>query len=128
MRTYPDEGTKLDYTVGFEIDNVYVSLSKVASILSSINGVTQVKRRRLFSKWQDIHIWFNYKGHKCVVIEPFGDNSHYWIGLENSTLKLNLNDVERAFNQYQPPLLIKVFGDILMLNFKSLLNVFKTRR
>lgn len=120
MKTYPDENVQPDSAVGFEIDNIYVSLRTVARILRDINGVTEVKKRRLFSKWEEIHIWFKYLNHECVVIEPFGDNSRYWIGPKSREERFDISNVEVAFRQYQPPPIVKIFGDLITLNFKSL--------
>ena len=120
MQTYLDENVQHGSAVGFEVDNIYVSLGTVASILKNINGVTEIEKRRLFSKWEGIHILFKYMNHECVVIEPFGDSSRYWIGPKNSEEKFDISNVESAFRRYQPPLIVKIFGDLITLNFKSL--------
>jgi len=120
MKTYPDENTQSGSAVGFEIDNIYVSLGTVARILEGINGVSEIKKRRLFGKSEDIHIWFKYFNYECFVIEPFGDNSRYWIGPKNPEERFDISNVEIAFKQYHPPRMIKFFGDLVTLNFKSL--------
>ncbi|WP_300500798.1 hypothetical protein [Marinobacter sp.] len=120
MHIYPDENVQPGSAAGFEIDNIYLSPRTVARILKGINGVTRIKTRRLFSKWEDTHVWFTYLDHECVVIEPFGDNSHYWVGPKNVGTNVDFTRVEDAFRKYQPPLPVKVFGDLLTLNFKSL--------
>ncbi|GGX65913.1 hypothetical protein [Saccharospirillum salsuginis] len=120
MKTYPDKNTEPNSSVGFEIDNAYVTLKSITRILSSIDEVTEVDRRKLFSKWDDIHIWFKYLNHQCVVMEPFGDNSRYWIGPNNPKEGLDFSNIEAAFKQYKPPLSAKLFGDLITLNFNSL--------
>lgn len=120
MRTYPDENVQLSCAVGFEIDNIYVSLRTVAHILRGVDRVTEVTTRRLFSRWEEVHIWFKYLNHDCVVIEPFGDNSRYWIGPKNPEEKFDISTVETAFKQYQPQPVVKIFGDLMTFNFKSL--------
>lgn len=118
MQTYPDENVTHGSAAGFEIDNIYVSLETVAHILNSINGVTEVKKRRLFSKWEDIHIWFKYMNQECVVIEPFGDNSRYWIGLKNPDANdIDVKTIQAAFESYTPNILRKILGDLLSFKF-----------
>lgn len=121
MKTYPsvDEGTGL--TFAFEIDNIYVSNSVVASILSTVDGVHEIRTRRLFSKWEEIHVWFKYMDRDYIVWEPYGDNSRYWIGPKDKKEPLmDIKNILAAFERYSPPLPIKLLGDILSLNFKSL--------
>lgn len=120
MKIYPDEHVHPGSAVGFEIDNVYVSLATVARILKGVSGVTEVKKRKLFSKWEEVHIRFRYHNHRCVVVEPFGDNSRYWIGPNDPKEKFDISGVAGAFRRYQPPLLVKISGDIITLNFKRL--------
>ena len=115
MDTYPSKDEKTDILVSFEIDNTYASPSMVAGVLSKVDGVTNVKVRRLFSKWEDVHVWFRYKNVDCIVLEPFGDNSRYWIGPKNSEEKFDFHDIEKAFKRYRPPFLWRMFGDALSL-------------
>ena len=124
MQTYPDDNVQYGSAVGFEIDNIYVSLRTVSRILKSINGVTEVKKRKMFSKWEGIHIWFKCINHECVVIEPFGDSSRYWIGPKNPEEKFDISSIEFAFRQHQPSLIAKIFGDLITFNFKSLFESF----
>jgi len=62
----------------------------------------------------EFHVW-----------EPYGDNSRYWIG-PNERLVLRdpiqLREIEEAVRQYRPPALVKIFGDLVSLNFKSLMG------
>lgn len=127
METYPDENVQPGFAIGFEIDNIYVSLGTMVRILKSVDGITEVKKRRLFSKWEDAHIWFKYLNHECVVVEPFGDSSRYWIGSMNSEERFDISKVEDAFMQYQPPVIVRIFGDLVTLNFKQLYKLVKGR-
>ncbi|MBI5102094.1 MAG: hypothetical protein HZB33_09715 [Nitrospirae bacterium] len=105
----------------FEIDNVYfVSLRKLVKILSSLEGIRNIKARRLFERKEN-HIEFEYSGDNFVVWEPFGDNSRYWIGPKNTENKSDkITEIEEIFKNYKPPLPIKLFGDLISLNFKEL--------
>jgi hypothetical protein len=117
VRTYPRVDERSNQTVGFEIDNAYVSLRSVKTVLSSVQDVVDVRSRRLFGKWEEIHIWFRYRGFECVVWEPHGDSSRYWIGQRDAPEPVDMSDVEQAFKTYQPPLHRRVIGDILTLRF-----------
>jgi hypothetical protein len=122
MKIYPDDNVRHGCAIGFEIDNIYVSLGTVARILGDINGVTEVKKRKLFSRWEEIHIWFKYLNHECFVIEPFGDSSRYWIGSRNPEEKFDISRIEEAFKRYQPSPMVKIIGDLVRLNWKSLFS------
>lgn len=124
METYPSIDEKNGGPpFAFEIENDYVGLGTVAHILKEIDGVTEVRMRRLFSKWEEIHIWFKYANHDCVVWEPFGDNSRYWIGPKNPEEKFDVREIENAFKRYRPPFHRAVIGDILSLRlFKRLVG------
>src|SRR5437016_3983549 len=100
MKTYAyrrDDGSLR----GFEISNVWVSMLALKRILRSVQGVSDV-RRRFFS---DDRIEFVLHGETCVVHEPFGDNSRYWIGPANAgTSTLDIAPLHDAFEQYQNPI------------------------
>jgi hypothetical protein len=93
MKTYPD--TRPDGTVAsFEVSNFFPwSLGFMRRVLNSVEGVTGYKRQ-----------WFNedrftfvYRGRACVVNEPFGDNSRYWIGPTEREPPLDMSAVHDAF-------------------------------
>lgn len=121
MKTYTRTEERTGRVGGFEIDNSYVGLGTVAQILSMVEGVTAVKRRRLFSRWEEIHIWFQYRDRECVVWEPYGDSSRYWIGQHEGPDPVDLGAIEAAFRQYEPPLHWKLVGDLLTLRFLKVL-------
>ena len=49
METYPTIDDKSGRVLDFEIDNIYVNNSNVARILSKVDGVAEVRLRKLFS-------------------------------------------------------------------------------
>jgi hypothetical protein len=124
MKTYPEIDKKSGLTFAFEIENVYINISNATHTLYHVDGVTEVRVPRLFSKWEEIHIWFKYLNHDCVVWEPFGDNSRYWIGSMNpKEATLDMSRVENAFKQYRPSFIREVLGDLLSFRvFSRLLN------
>ena len=117
MKTFPIADEKTGRLVGFEIENAYISPSTVASVLSGVNGVSEVRRRRAFGTWDEVHIRFRYRDAECVVWEPFGDNSRYWIGQKDSAKPVDVGEIERAFIAYRPSLQRRIVGDIVSLRF-----------
>lgn len=118
MRTFPTLDTQSGHLAAFEIDNAYISLSSIENILVAIPDVSCMRRRKLFSDWKDIHIWFNFKGTAHVVLEQFGDNSRYWIGPELEVLPSgDIEILEAAFKSYAPPIYRQLLGDVLSLRF-----------
>lgn len=117
MRTYPSQRESDGRVLGFEIENVYASLATIARILRGIDGVSDVRKRRPFTAFDEIHIRFSFRGVECFVWEPFGDNSRYWIGQHKDPGALDLALVEQAFKNYNPPIHRRLIGDIVTLHF-----------
>jgi hypothetical protein len=105
----------------FEIDNVYISLRKLSKLLSSMEGIRNLKVRRLFEMHKENHIEFEYNGDFFVVWEPFGDNSTYWIGPKDTEKKSDkIQDIEAIIKSYKLPRPIKFMGDLISLNFREI--------
>jgi hypothetical protein len=116
MKTYPLKDEQDGYPSAFEIENVYVGPRAIGRLLKTIDGVSDVRVRRMFGKWEDIHVWFKYRGRNCVVWEPYGDNSRYWIGPQDAEReKFDVSGLEGAFKAYRPPLHRQIIGDVLTL-------------
>lgn len=102
----------------FEVENAYIGPSAIAQVLRQTEGVTEVQRRRLFSRDSEVHVRFRYRGHPCIVWEPYGDNSRYWIGPESTdSFTADMAPVEEAFGNYRPPPHRAFVGDLLTLRF-----------
>jgi hypothetical protein len=99
----------------FEIENSYISLSTVAALLARTEGVSEVRKRRLFTAWEHVHIWFKYKNIEFVVVEPYGDSSDYWIGPKSEKDRLDISELMLRFELHRPRFMRKIFGDILTL-------------
>ncbi len=118
MRIYPLAAKEKDRTFAFEIENAYISLTSIVGLIASVDGATDVKKRKLFAKKDDVHIEFNYMGKPYIVWEPFGDNSRYWIGPKNGPdSALDIQGLEEVFRNHRPPIYLTVIGDILTLRF-----------
>lgn len=123
MKTYPiaKEGATL---FAFEIDHVYLSRRTIVRLLNTVEGVTEAHLGGRFGSSDDIRIEFKCEGHDYIVMEPFGDNSRYWIGpkggKDDVPAAANIGKLRSAFEGYKPPLAVKLLGDVVSLNFKGL--------
>ncbi len=97
MRTYPhvrDDGT-IAY---FEISNGFPwSLGFMRRVLTSVEGVSAFRRERN----SDDRFSFLYFDRRCVVHEPFGDNSRYWIGPAEPEPPIDMTAMRDAFTQFR---------------------------
>ncbi|CAN5864888.1 hypothetical protein BH11PSE12_BH11PSE12_06240 [soil metagenome] len=121
MNTYQVKDD-LGHPFAFEVENAYIRPRKIAELLAQTEGVSDISIRKLFGSSPDTHVKFKYFGTDFVVYEPFGDSSRYWIGPkdEQNYFSTPIEKMEEIFKRYQLPILIKIFGDVLTLNFKSL--------
>jgi hypothetical protein len=117
MNAHPLIDDQAIFPFAFEIENAYVSTSTIANLLSETPGVSDVRKRTLFSKWEHVHIWFRYKNVEFVVTEPYGDSSEYWIGPNDEKDRLDVSELLAQFKGYQPSFMRKIFGDVLMLRW-----------
>lgn len=86
----------------FEIENYYVSARAAARILSAVSGVTNVRVQKLFARG-DHRVEFEYQGRPCIVWEPFGDNSCFWISPRDPKgHDIDITPIESAFLSYRP--------------------------
>lgn len=97
MRTYPhvrDDGT-IAY---FEISNAFPwSLGFMRRVLTSVEGVSDFRRERN----SDDRFSFVCFGRRCVVHEPFGDNSRYWIGPAEPEPPIDMTVMRDAFTRFR---------------------------
>ena len=104
--------------------HVYLSRRTIARILDKIEGMAEVHLGGRFASPDDVRIEFKCQGHDYIVMEPFGDNSRYWVGpkggKDDVTAAANIGRIKAAFEGYKPPLPAKIFGDLASLNFRGL--------
>jgi len=116
MNTYPIVDAASGIEFAFEIENVYISAREAASLLRAIPGVSNVRKRMPFSRQADMRVAFEYKGNACAVVEPFGDNSRFWIGpVDPAQTKFDVSALRTAFLAHRPPGLKRLVGDLLSL-------------
>lgn len=117
MNTFPVKETD-QRLVAFEIENVYITINNIIKLLGTVPGVENIRRRSHFSSSSDVHVNFEFDGVPFIVLEPFGDNSRYWIGPEDpDTAKVDAEPIRKAFDDYAPSPLRKFIGDVLTLRF-----------
>lgn len=101
MKTYPifrNNGS----LHGFEIDNFWISFENLTKILRSVEGVTDIKT----IDYSDDRMTFLFNGELCVVHEPFGDNSRYWIGPRDAANSiLDITPFHSAIQAYNLPVI-----------------------
>ncbi|MCL1142547.1 hypothetical protein [Shewanella gaetbuli] len=104
----------------FEIESVYMPLSQIANTLEKIEGVSQIRNRKMFSSQDEIHIRFKFNGIDYIVWEPYGDNSRFWLGPDRDEYDDNIVEIFNLFRLYKPPFVTGLVGDLLSLDFKGL--------
>ncbi len=115
MRTYPIYSTDR-ILFAFEIDHVYVSRRNTAKLLKSSALVADVNLRGHFGSSDDVRVKFNYLGRDFILLEPYGDNSRYWIGPEEPGDSLiDVADLKEIFDAHRPSPLRSIIGDIANL-------------
>ena len=107
----------------FEIENVYIRPRKIAALLGAVDEVSNISLRKPFSSSSDVHLEFEYRGEDFMVWEPYGDSSRYWIGPKEEGEAVDISSLVKAFEEYQLPIVVKIFGDLITLNFKSLFKI-----
>lgn len=118
VKTYPATTAPDGRPLAFEVENAYIGPGTVARLLRQVDGVTDVEQRRLFSRESDVHVRFKYLGQPCIVWEPYGDNSRYWIGPEHpDSFNLSIGAVEKVLATHMPPVHLALIGDLLSLRF-----------
>jgi hypothetical protein len=114
MKTYPLMDKVRGHVYAFEIENVYIGINTIVRQLNLIDGVSDARAQKMFSMSYDMRAELKYQGKDCVVVEPFGDSSRYWIGSRNpEDVTVDVHKIEEAFRQYRPPFIRQLLGDIL---------------
>lgn len=118
MKIYPiKDETGRPFAV--EVDMAYCSLRNLAKTIATVEGVTEVKVCRPFSGQGDVRARFRYQGDEFAVVEPFGDNSRYWIGPVSENRRRDVSPIEGQLRSYVPSLFRRILGGLVTLNFRA---------
>ncbi|RYE53904.1 MAG: hypothetical protein EOP48_13410 [Sphingobacteriales bacterium] len=117
MRTYPyfnkDDEKEI---IGFEIDNIYISVSSIVRLLMKNSKISELTRNRTLLLSNECHVNFRFYDTEYVVWEPFGDNSRYFIApIKGRGPEDQIREIECMFVDYQPNPIRLIFGNLLTL-------------
>ena len=105
MHTSPTHDDKGHVTV-FEISNLLISRGGVVKLLRTIPTVTITKSPKLWALDDDDFVHFTMNGHLFKVIEPFGDNSRYWIVTEDAAGQGEVEGIRKVIDAHH---ILRVF-------------------
>lgn len=119
VKTYPvKDETGRPFAV--EVEVAYCGIRSLAQTIAAVEGVTDVEVCKTFSGNGDVRAKFRYQGEEFAVVEPFGDNSRYWIGPVAQASHRDVSPIESRLQAFKPSLLRRVVGSLVTLNFQAL--------
>lgn len=122
MRTFPITNEN-GQCFAFEVENAYIGPRRIAKLLADLAGTSDFRSVGLITAKDDVRLRFKYNNHDFLVWEPFGDNSRFWIGpAEEQHTAIDVSELRAAFERYRPPILTKLVGDLVSLNFRALFH------
>ncbi len=87
---------------GFRVSNLFLSRHGITKIVARIPGVQILRKQKPFRfSGPDDFCEFTVDGKKFLAIEPFGDNSEFWIVCEPPEECPQLKKVENAFAKHR---------------------------
>jgi len=116
MDTFPITRSSKSRPYAFEVENAYITAGTAVRVLRTVPGVTNIQLRRPFRQSQYL-VAFAFADREYVVVEPFGDNSRFWIGPKEPELgEGDVTPIEEAFLTYRPSLAFQVLGNLVSLH------------
>jgi hypothetical protein len=94
--THDDHG----HLTGFEISNLLISRAGVVRLLRTVPMVTITKNPKRWTLEDDDFVHFTMNEHLFKVIEPFGDNSRYWIVVEDAAGQGEVEGIRKVFDAH----------------------------
>jgi len=99
MHTSPTHDDK-GHVTGFEISNLLINRGGVVKLLRTIPTVTITKSPKRWALDDDDFVHFTMNEHLFKVIEPFGDNSRYWIVAEDAAGQGEVEGIRKVFDAH----------------------------
>ena len=97
----------------FTISNTFLTRRGVARRLMKCSGVQVTKKPSIFGGGDDAFCEFEYKNLKFSILEPFGDNTEYWITCEKPDSE-EFEEIGKYF-ETQPIEILSVFLWLLLI-------------
>jgi hypothetical protein len=86
---------------GFSVSNLLLSRHGVPKIVETIDSAKVFRKQRRFApSAPDDFCAFEFDGKTFLAIEPFGDNSEFWIVTESAEECSQIDVVRHAFESY----------------------------
>ena len=97
--------------VAFEISVLETDRRGICRVVESIPGAKLIRSPKRFS-WskEDVFCEFEVDGEKFIALEPFGDNSRYWIGPDTARHLSQTQRVRDAFDAVRASRLFRSLG------------------
>ena len=113
MKTY-ELLDKSGHIFAFEVNSAGLGRRGVCRVVGTIPGA-QITRRPKFLSWfrDEVFCEFSIDGKTFIVLEPFGDNSRYWIGPEPPEPTSQIVEIRGAFDRATVSSIGRVFGFLL---------------
>lgn len=109
MKTYPIKDAECLFAL--EVDVVACSVRDLIKLIATVEGVTDAKIGGSSSATdRDVRATFRFYGDDFAVVEPFGDNSRYWIGPISEGRKRDISVIESRLASHVPTALRRVLG------------------
>lgn len=87
---------------GFRVSNCFLSRRAIPKIVATISGAEILRRQKPFRcSGPDNFCEFTVDGKTFLVIEPFGDNSEFWVVCEPPEECPELKKVKDAFVKHR---------------------------
>jgi len=107
---------------GFFLEMIFINKRTLIKVLESIPFAKIIRVYRTIPFKTEIHVEFKCHDISCVVEEPYGDNSLWWIGLTDKTSFDDtgsniIRELKNVFINYQLSLSKRLFGYIFTFGF-----------
>jgi hypothetical protein len=88
--------------IGFSVSNLLLSRHGIPRIVASIDGAEVVRKQKRFALSDpDDFCKFVLDGKTFLAVEPFGDNSEFWLVTEPPEDCPQIETVRRAFERHR---------------------------
>lgn len=100
MRTY-DLKDKKGRVFAFEVSNFLLGRQNLCKVILTVPNAKILRKPKRFSS-EETFCEFKVENQRFTAMEPFGDNSRYWIGPKPPKWCKQIRKVQKAFAGYNP--------------------------